>query len=91
MEEKMRKKLWFKSFFAGCILALSCLNVNATMLFVMLSCMGIAGFGFAPWLLGMLGDRSELKTAFRVMPVFFVVLLIVLLFESRLSRRHRQR
>lgn len=65
----------------------ACLQVDTTILFVLLSCVGIAGFGFAPWLLGMIGDRSDLKAAFSAMPVFFVILLVALFFEWRMSRK----
>ncbi len=68
--------------------AAACLKVDATILFVMLSCVGIGGFGFAPWLLGIIGDRSDLKAAFSVMPGFFVILLVVLLVEWRMSRKY---
>ena len=67
--------------------AAACLKVDTTMLFVMLSCVGIAGFGFAPWLLGIIGDRSDLKAAFSVMPGFFVILFVVLFFEWRMSKK----
>ncbi|MCP4405752.1 MAG: hypothetical protein GY801_51700, partial [bacterium] len=68
--------------------AAASLKVDATILFVMLSCIGIAGFGLAPWLLGIIGDRSDLKAGFSVVPGFFAVLLIVLFSEWRLSRKH---
>lgn len=66
--------------------AAACLNVDATLLFVMLSCAGIAGFGFAPWLLGLIGDQSGLKAAFAAMPVFFIILLVALVFEWRMGK-----
>ncbi len=67
--------------------AAACLKVDTTILFVMLSCVGIAGFGFAPWLLGIIGDRNDLKAAFSVMPGFFVILLVVLFFEWRMGKK----
>jgi fucose permease len=71
--------------------AQACLRVDATLLFVMLSCAGIAGFGIAPWLLGIIGDRTDLKIALSVMPSFFVIMLIVLFFEWRMGTgRNRQ-
>ena len=68
--------------------AAACLQVDATLLFVMLSCAGIAGFGFAPWLLGVIGDRSGLKAAFSAMPGFFITLLIALIIEWRMGKRN---
>jgi fucose permease len=66
--------------------AQACLHVDATLLFVMLSCAGIAGFGIAPWLLGMIGDRTDLKVALSIMPGFFVIMLVVLFFEWRIGK-----
>jgi fucose permease len=63
-----------------------CLGVDTTILFVMLSCAGIAGFGFTPWLLGIIGDRTDLKAALSVMPGFFLILLVVLIIEWRMGQ-----
>lgn len=63
------------------------LKVDATILFVMLACAGVVGFGFTPWLLGIIGDRTELKTGFFVIPGFLVILLFVLALEWRMSHK----
>ncbi len=66
------------------------LKVDATMLFVMLACMGVAGFGLTPWAMGAIGDSTDLRTGFAVIPALFVGLLIVLAVEWRMSRRRWQ-
>ena len=60
----------------------ACLRVNTTILFVLLSCVGIIGFGFTPWIMGIVGDNAGLKSGFAVIPVLFVVLLVVLFWEK---------
>ena len=67
--------------------AADCLKVDATMLFVMLACMGIAGFGFTPWVMGIIGDSAGLRTGFSVIPGFFIGLILVLALEWRVSRQ----
>ncbi len=63
------------------------LQVGSTRLFIMLSCVGIAGFGFSPWVMGVIGDRWELKAGFFVVPVMFGLLIAVLIYEGRLTRK----
>jgi len=53
----------------------------------MLACAGIIGFGLTPWILGMIGDSSELRSGFIVIPMLFTLLVVVLLVERRYSRR----
>lgn len=60
----------------------ACLPVNTTILFVLLSCVGIVGFGFTPWLMGIVGDNAGLKSGFVVIPLLFVALLVVLFWEK---------
>ena len=67
--------------------AADCLKVDATILFVMLACIGIAGFGFIPWLMGVIGDSTDLRTGFAIIPAIFVVLIFVLTIEWRMSRK----
>lgn len=64
------------------------LPVEATSLFILLSCAGIPGFAFASWVLGLIGDRVGLKSGFLIVPLFFV-LLAVLLFVERVWRTDR--
>jgi len=67
--------------------AADCLEVNSTILFMMLSCIGIAGFGFTPWMMGVIGDRIDLKSSFYIIPCFFIALILVLAIEWRMSHR----
>ena len=69
--------------------AAASLKADATILFAMLACIGIAGFGFAPWLMGLIGDRLDLRTGFAVIPAFFVLLILVLMLERRVSEAQR--
>jgi fucose permease len=66
--------------------AADCMTVDSTMLFILLSCGGIPGFGFASWLMGILGDAYGLQVSFAVIPVFFVVLGVIIFFERKNGR-----
>lgn len=63
------------------------LRVNTTLLFVCLASVGIAGYGFTPWLMGVVGDYTELKTAFIVIPLLFLMLMGILVVERHLTAR----
>jgi fucose permease len=63
------------------------LNVNTTILFVLLACVGIVGFGFTPWVMGVIGDNAELRVGFAIVPVLFMGLIAVLLVERYLSKK----
>jgi len=56
-----------------------------TILFILLSCAGITGFGFFSWLLGIVGEHIGLRTSFQIIPAALVGLLIVLLAERRIK------
>ncbi|MBT4141360.1 MAG: MFS transporter [Candidatus Latescibacteria bacterium] len=62
----------------------ACLSVDTTMLFVMLACFGIAGFGLTPWIMGVMGDSAGLKAGFLVIPGLFIGLILVLTLERRI-------
>ena len=62
--------------------AADCLDVDATMLFILLSCAGIPGFGFASWLMGIIGDAAGIRASFVVIPFFFAILLAILVIDS---------
>lgn len=91
--------IWFYALLALAGIATACfwptilaeaanyLKVNATILFVLLACVGVAGFGVTPWLMGFIGDRTDLRTGFSVIPGLFVVLIFVLAIEWRMSRK----
>ncbi len=67
------------------------LAVNSTILFVLLACMGTIGFGLTPWVLGMIGDTTELRAGFALVPIFFIALVILLIIERRLSHKKAQK
>lgn len=59
-------------------------NVDVTMLFILLSCAGIPGFGLVSLLMGVLADiTGNLHISFLCIPVVFVLLGIMLLFDFR--------
>jgi fucose permease len=62
--------------------AADCLDVDATMLFILLSCAGIPGFGFASWLMGIIGDAAGIRASFTVIPFFFAILLAILVIDA---------
>jgi fucose permease len=59
------------------------LPFDPTSLFILLSCGGIPGFAFVSWLIGWIGDLHGLRTAFYIMPVLFLLLVLCLLMERR--------
>lgn len=66
------------------------LKVNSTILFILLACAGIIGFGLTPWILGMIGDAGGLRSGFVVIPLLFIGLVVVLVIERRLSLKESQ-
>lgn len=66
--------------------AADCLDVDSTMLLILLACTGILGFGFAPWLMGVVGDLAGIRASFTVIPFFFAILLAILIVDAA---RHR--
>jgi fucose permease len=69
--------------------AANCLHVDATILFVMLACVGMAGFGFTPWLMGLIGDQIDLRAGFSIIPGYFVLLIVILGIEWHISAKNR--
>jgi len=67
------------------------LNVNTTILFVLLSCVGIIGFGSIPWIMGLIGDKNELKAGFSFIPVLFAGLIVLLVVERQLNKKASKR
>lgn len=63
------------------------LKVNTTILFVLLACVGILGFGFTPWIMGIVGDNADLKSSFAIIPILFTILAALLLIERRLNNK----
>ena len=67
--------------------AADCLTVDHTMLFILLSCAGIPGFGFASWLMGIIGDQVGIRESFLVIPFLFAALVVIILVDSRIHRK----
>lgn len=63
--------------------AKSSLNVNTTVLFIMLASTGVIGFGVTPSIMGIIGDASSLRTSFFIVPLSFILLLTVLIIERK--------
>jgi fucose permease len=63
------------------------LKVNTTFLFILLGSVGVIGFAFTPWIMGVVGDAAELRFGFAIIPLLFIGLIIVLLIERRLSKK----
>ncbi len=63
------------------------LAVNTTILFVLLSGIGMIGFGFTPFGMGLIGDSAELRAGFAIIPALFAGLILLLAVERRLSKR----
>ncbi len=88
---------WFYSLLALAGLATACfwptilaeadsyLNVNTTILFILLACVGIVGFGSTPWVMGVIGDNADLRSGFAIIPILFLGLIAVLTVERYLS------
>lgn len=53
-------------------------GVDYTILFIYLSCFGIAGFGVTPYIMGVIGDAYSLQKAFAIVPIFSSVMLILM-------------
>lgn len=62
------------------------LGADPTMVMVFLSCFGIVGFSTANFIMGMIGDKSDLRTSFLVAPSFLLIFLILMLVEKRLKK-----
>ena len=63
-------------------LAVDRLNVDATALLILLSCGGIAGFSFASWAVGLIGESYGLARAFTLTPLMLSGLLVLLTCSS---------
>ncbi|MCF7853797.1 MAG: MFS transporter [Candidatus Pacebacteria bacterium] len=61
---------------------------DATMVFILLSCMGIPGFGLTTWVLGVVAEKTTLRTSFLIIPFVFLALVVTLVVESGVFSRH---
>lgn len=55
---------------------------DATMMFILLSCVGIPGFGLTTWALGFVAERSSLRTSFMLIPFLFLALALTIAVEG---------
>ena len=90
---------WFYALFALAGLAIACywptilaeaddfLNVNTTILFVLLSAVGMVGFGLTPWIMGIIGDNVGLRAGFAIIPLLYIGLIALLIIERKKSQR----
>ncbi len=63
--------------------AVEVLPFKATPVFILLSCGGIAGFGFASWLIGLLAERFGFTVGLYSIPTFFAALVVLLIIGPR--------
>ena len=54
---------------------------EATLMLILLPCVGIPGCGFFPWLMGIAGEFSGFRNSFFMIPLCHFLLLALLLFE----------
>lgn len=55
--------------------------LDSTALFILLSCGGIPGLGFASWIMGIIGERAGLNASLYVVPVFLGLLALLAIAE----------
>jgi MFS transporter, DHA1 family, inner membrane transport protein len=68
--------------------ARSCLDVNTTTLFILLASSGVVGYGITPWIMGIIGDSSNLMGSFLVVPFFFIGLLLIFMIEKKITNNN---
>ncbi len=68
--------------------AASVMDVDATTLFILLSCFGIPGFGLTSWIMGLIAEGYGLRGSLLVIPGLLAVLVIVMV-SSRLKPLQR--
>jgi len=54
---------------------------DPTMIFILLSCAGIPGCGFAAWCMGILGDQIGLTASFVLTPASYLLMLLLIYFQ----------
>jgi len=67
------------------------MDVDHTMLFILLSCAGIPGFGVICWVMGYIADHGGLRISFAMIPVVLLVLTITVLCIPRKGDAKQQR
>jgi fucose permease len=63
------------------------LPVNTTILMVLLASVGIVGFGLTPWIMGLIGDQTELRAGFAFVPLLFIGLVLLLVIARRVGHK----
>ena len=64
---------------------------DSTLLFILLSCFGVPGFGAAPWVMGYIADTHSLNTALIVIPICYLAVIICCVLLLVLTGRKRSR
>ncbi len=59
------------------------MRVDATLLFIYLSCFGISGFGVTPMIMGYIGDRASLQQAFWIVPICSLLMIGIMAYDRR--------
>ena len=68
--------------------AAATIPLDSTMLFILLSCAGIPGFGLTSWIMGLVAESHGLRTSLLVIPAELALLAVVMLVAGR-SRASR--
>lgn len=55
------------------------LPVDSTMLFVLLSCAGIPGFGLTSWFMGLIAEQWGLRASLVIIPAYLLILAVTML------------
>ncbi|TFH06319.1 MAG: MFS transporter [Spirochaetales bacterium] len=63
------------------------LPVDSTMLFMLLSCAGIPGFGLTSWIMGLIAEGYSLRASLLVVPVMLAALTVVMILSTEVSKR----
>ncbi len=66
--------------------AAASMEVDSTMLFILLSCAGIPGFGLVSWIMGLVAEARDLRTSLLVIPILLTALAGAML-ASRIGGR----
>ena len=68
--------------------AAATMDVDSTMLFILLSCAGIPGFGLVSWIMGLVAEAYDLRTSLLVIPVLLVILSAVMVGTRVVEKKH---
>ncbi len=68
--------------------AAATMEVDSTLLFIFLSCLGIPGYGFISLLMGIIGDAAGLQKSFLIVPGLFLTLAAGMFFAEKSEKRN---